>query len=89
MCSGGIAGFGERSLQLFERELKEALMPFVEKKHHIAKGSANTALDRLSSVGYRHYMQALKIPISLPVWVCSVRAGGQTNLLCQIRNMSL
>ena len=51
LSSGGIAGFGERSLQLFERELKEAVMPVVEKNYRIAKGSANTALAGLSMGG--------------------------------------
>jgi enterochelin esterase-like enzyme len=51
MSSGGLAGFGERSLQLFERELKEAVMPVVEKNYRIAKGSANTALAGLSMGG--------------------------------------
>jgi enterochelin esterase-like enzyme len=49
--SGGIAGFGEKSLQLFERELKESVMPVVEKNYRIAKGSANTALAGLSMGG--------------------------------------
>lgn len=51
LSGGGIAGFGERSLQLFERELKEAVMPMVEKNYRIAKGSANTALAGLSMGG--------------------------------------
>ena len=51
MSAGGIAGFGERSLQLFERELKEAVMPVVEKNYRIAKGSTNTALAGLSMGG--------------------------------------
>jgi len=51
MSGGGIAGFGERSLQLFERELKEAVMPVVEKNYRIAKGSTNTALAGLSMGG--------------------------------------
>jgi len=51
MSGGGVAGFGERSLQLFERELKEAVMPVVEKNYRIAKGSTNTALAGLSLGG--------------------------------------
>src|SRR5436189_2289290 len=51
LSGGGIAGFGERSLQLFERELKEAVMPAVEKNYRIAKGSGNTALAGLSMGG--------------------------------------
>lgn len=51
MSGGGIAGFGEKSLQLFEKELKEAVMPVVEKNYRIAKGSNNTALAGLSMGG--------------------------------------
>jgi len=58
--SGGIAGFGERSLQLFERELKEAVMPVVEKNYRIAKGSANTALAGLSMGGLQTLYAGIK-----------------------------
>jgi enterochelin esterase-like enzyme len=51
MSGGGMAGFGERSLQVFERELKEAVMPVVEKNYRIAKGSTNAALAGLSMGG--------------------------------------
>jgi enterochelin esterase-like enzyme len=51
LSSGGIAGFSERSLQLFERELKEAVMPVVDKNYRTAKGSSNTALAGLSMGG--------------------------------------
>lgn len=51
MSGGGLAGFGEKSLQLFERELKEAVMPVVEKNFRVAKGSSNTALAGLSMGG--------------------------------------
>ena len=60
LSGGGIAGFGERSLQLFERELKEALMPFVEKNYRIAKGSANTALAGLSMGGLQTLYAGIK-----------------------------
>ena len=58
--AGGFAGFGERSLQLFERELKEAVMPFVEKNYRIAKGSANTALAGLSMGGLQTLYAGIK-----------------------------
>ncbi|MES2775668.1 MAG: alpha/beta hydrolase-fold protein [Bacteroidota bacterium] len=51
LSGGGLAGFGEKSLQLFERELKEAVMPVVEKNYRIAKGNGNTALAGLSMGG--------------------------------------
>lgn len=57
---GGLAGFGERSLQLFERELKQALMPVVEKNYRIAKGSANTALAGLSMGGLQTLYAGVK-----------------------------
>src|SRR6187549_631282 len=57
---GGIAGFGEQSLQLFERELKEAVMPVVEKNYRIAKGSANTALAGLSMGGLQTLYAGIK-----------------------------
>ncbi len=60
MSGGGIAGFGERSLQLFERELKEAVMPVVDKNYRIAKGSANTALAGLSMGGLQTLYAGVK-----------------------------
>jgi enterochelin esterase-like enzyme len=60
LSSGGLAGFGERSLQLFERELKEAVMPVVEKNYRIAKGSANTALAGLSMGGLQTLYAGIK-----------------------------
>src|SRR5688572_12048166 len=60
MSGGGIAGFGERSLQLFERELKESVMPVVEKNYRIAKGSANTALAGLSMGGLQTLYAGIK-----------------------------
>ncbi len=60
MSSGGIAGFGEKSLQLFEKELKEAVMPAVEKNYRIAKGSANTALAGLSLGGLQTLYAGIK-----------------------------
>lgn len=60
LSSGGIAGFGEKSLELFERELKEAVMPVVEKNYRIAKGSANTALAGLSMGGLQTLYAGVK-----------------------------
>jgi enterochelin esterase-like enzyme len=58
--AGGFAGFGEKSLQLFERELKETVMPLVEKNYRIAKGSANTALAGLSMGGLQTLYAGIK-----------------------------
>lgn len=60
LSGGGIAGFGERSLQLFEWELKESVMPFVEKNYRIVKGSANTALAGLSMGGLQTLYAGIK-----------------------------
>lgn len=60
LSGGGIAGFGERSLQLFERELKETVMPVVEKNYRVAKGSANTALAGLSMGGLQTLYTGVK-----------------------------
>ena len=60
LSSGGIAGFGERSLQLFERELKEAVMPVVDINYRVAKGSANTALAGLSMGGLQTLYAGVK-----------------------------
>ncbi len=57
---GGLQGFGEKSLQLFERELKDALMPFVDKNFRTAKGNANTALAGLSMGGLQTLYAGVK-----------------------------
>ena len=58
--AAGIAGFGEKSLQLFERELKEAVMPFTEKNFRVIKGAANTALAGLSMGGLQTLYAGVK-----------------------------
>ncbi|MFM1961572.1 MAG: hypothetical protein RLZZ172_417 [Bacteroidota bacterium] len=60
LSSGGIAGFREQSLQLFERELKEALMPVVESNFRVAKGSGNSALAGLSMGGLQTLYAGLR-----------------------------
>ena len=60
LSSGGIAGFGEKSLQLFESELKEAVIPVVDKNYRIAKGSSNTALAGLSMGGLQTLYAGIK-----------------------------
>ncbi len=49
--SGGIANFGERSLQQFENELKNVVIPFVEKNYRAKTGSNDRALAGLSMGG--------------------------------------
>lgn len=49
--SGGIANFGERTLQQFENELKRVVIPFVEKNYRARTGSNDRALAGLSMGG--------------------------------------
>ena len=49
--SGGIANFGERTLQQFENELKQVVIPFVEKNYRAKAGAADRALAGLSMGG--------------------------------------
>jgi enterochelin esterase-like enzyme len=48
---GGIAGFSETTLQAFERELKQTVIPFVESNFRVAPGANNRALAGLSMGG--------------------------------------
>ncbi len=45
------AGFGEITLKMFEAELKQCIIPFVEKKYRTETGSKNRALAGLSMGG--------------------------------------
>lgn len=49
--SGGIAGFGEQSLRMFENELKQSVIPFVEKNYRVSTGANSRALAGLSMGG--------------------------------------
>ncbi|MCX6329670.1 MAG: alpha/beta hydrolase-fold protein [Bacteroidia bacterium] len=44
-------GFGENTLRMFERELKQCIIPFVEKNYRAETGSGNRALAGLSMGG--------------------------------------
>jgi enterochelin esterase-like enzyme len=57
---GGIAAFGERSLQTFERELKQAVIPFVEKNYRAETDSKNRALAGLSMGGLQTLYAGVK-----------------------------
>lgn len=48
---GGLAGFGERTLQLFENELKQVVIPFVEKNYRAKTDARSRALAGLSMGG--------------------------------------
>jgi enterochelin esterase-like enzyme len=49
--SGGFASFGERSLQMFENELKQSVIPFIEKNYRAVPDAKNRALAGLSMGG--------------------------------------
>jgi len=49
--SGGIANFGERTLQQFENELKQVVIPFVEKNYRAKTDRRDRALAGLSMGG--------------------------------------
>jgi enterochelin esterase-like enzyme len=49
--AGGIANFGERTLQQFENELKQVVIPFVEKNYRAQTDSKSRALAGLSMGG--------------------------------------
>lgn len=51
LSSGGIGGFGEQALKNFENELKQSVIPFVEKKYRTLNTSDNRALAGLSMGG--------------------------------------
>ncbi|HOX82946.1 MAG TPA: alpha/beta hydrolase-fold protein [Chryseolinea sp.] len=57
---GGIASFNERSLQMFENELKNAVIPFVEKNYRAATDSKNRALAGLSMGGLQTLYAGVK-----------------------------
>lgn len=48
---GGGSGFGDQSLRMFENELKQAVIPFVEKNFRVKTDAANRALAGLSMGG--------------------------------------
>ena len=47
----GQQGFGENTLRIFERELKQSIIPFVEKNYRVETGPGNRALAGLSMGG--------------------------------------
>ncbi|MDB5277416.1 MAG: esterase [Ferruginibacter sp.] len=57
---GGIAGFGEPALKSFENELKENLVPFVDKNFRTKTDAGNRALAGLSMGGLQTLYAGLK-----------------------------
>jgi enterochelin esterase-like enzyme len=60
VSSGGLAGFGEAVLQRFENELKNAVIPFVEKNYRTEKDARNRALAGLSLGGLQTLYAGIK-----------------------------
>jgi enterochelin esterase-like enzyme len=58
--SGGIASFGERTLQQFENELKQVVIPFVEKNYRASTNSKDRALAGLSMGGLQTLYVGIK-----------------------------
>lgn len=57
---GGMAGFGEQPLRMFENELKNAVIPFVEKNFRTETNGKNRALAGLSLGGLQTLYAGIK-----------------------------
>ncbi len=60
MGGGGPGGFGEQALRMFESELKNALIPFVEKNYRVEAGAQSRALAGLSMGGLQTLYAGVK-----------------------------
>lgn len=60
MGGGGMAGFGEQTLRMFENELKNSVIPFVEKNFRTETGGKNRALAGLSLGGLQTLYAGIK-----------------------------
>ena len=58
--TGGFAGFGEQSLRMFENELKQSVIPFVEKNFRAKTDAGNRALAGLSMGGLQTLYAGIK-----------------------------
>lgn len=58
--SGGLAAFGEQSLRMFENELKQGVIPFVEKNYRVEADARNRALAGLSMGGLQTLYAGIK-----------------------------
>ena len=78
---GGLAGFGEASLIAFENELKQAVIPVVEKNYRTEKDAKNRALAGLSMgglqtlhAGVRNYTMFSYLGVFSSGWFANVPA---------------
>jgi enterochelin esterase-like enzyme len=58
--AGGIAGFGEQPLRMFENELKQVVIPFIEKNYRAETDGKNRALAGLSMGGLQTLYAGIK-----------------------------
>ena len=58
--TGGIAGFGEQSLRMFENELRQSVIPFVEKNFRAKTDAGSRALAGLSMGGLQTLYAGIK-----------------------------
>jgi enterochelin esterase-like enzyme len=58
--SGGIAGFGEPVLRMFENEMKQVVIPFVEKNYRVKTDANSRALAGLSMGGLQTLYAGIK-----------------------------
>ena len=62
----GQQGFGENALRMFERELKQSIIPFVEKNYRVETGPGNRALAGLSMGGLQTLYVGINNPAMFP-----------------------
>lgn len=60
LSGGGIAGFGEQALQMFENELKQSVIPFIEKNYRVKTDAGSRALAGLSMGGLQTLYAGIK-----------------------------
>jgi enterochelin esterase-like enzyme len=60
VSSGGLAGFNENALRTFENELKQTVIPFVEKNFRTKTDAGNRALAGLSMGGLQTLYAGIK-----------------------------
>jgi enterochelin esterase-like enzyme len=58
--TGGLAGFNENVLRTFENELKQSIIPFVEKNYRAESDAKNRALAGLSMGGLQTLYAGIK-----------------------------
>jgi enterochelin esterase-like enzyme len=60
LSAGGAGGFGEQALRMFENELKNAVIPFVEKNYRVQTDAKSRALAGLSMGGLQTLYSGVK-----------------------------